>query len=247
MIIKEKFPKTFKSNEQNYTFEQKLESQRIFFERLNVVEISEKSLPEIVRNMEEKKSVILKKEPWCKRGFGSLSKMFGRTLYSIVLTVKPELVIETGVACGISSSYILSALHENKKGKLISIDVESRAGEIVDNKLRRLWKLHIDKSQNVLPTLGFDRKIDMFFHDSDHSYKNMMWEFEWIYPRLSEGGIIISDDISFNNSIFDFAERNNEEVFFIRTSSRRIKAGAIIKGTKTISKKPTLDEVFGGN
>ena len=39
---------------------------------------------------------------------------------------------------------------------------------------------------------------DMFFHDSDHSYKNMKYELEWAIANIRSGGIIIADDTSRN-------------------------------------------------
>lgn len=230
-MLREKFPKTFKSEEQNFSFREKLKSQRELFGFLGVERPHSiyTLVPDVVGEMEKRKREVMKNKPWTKRGFGSISKLFGRRIYSIILTTKPELVVETGVACGVSSSYILSALLENKRGKLISVDVEPKAGEIVDNKLRHLWELHIGKSQEILTILDING-IDVFFHDSDHSYKNMMWEFEWVYPKLKDKGLIIADDISWNNSIFDFARECNEKVFFIRTSTKRFKAGAIVKG-----------------
>lgn len=251
MLIEEKFPKTFKSEEQNYTVEEKLSREEFFFKNLNVQKLYtvHSYIPEIVREMERKKKIIQHKEPWQHRGFYPICKWFGRTLYSIILAVKPELIVETGVSLGVSSSYILSALHENRRGRLISVDVEKQAGEIVDDRLRHLWDLRIGESQKVLSTLEIDG-IDVFFHDSDHSYSNMMWEFRWAYDRLKEGGVIISDDISWNNSIFDFCQEKGEEVLFLQTSRRRIKAGAIIKGLRQVSwlnDKPTLEEVFGEN
>ena len=47
----------------------------------------------------------------------------GLMLYSIVRTFKPDIIIETGVARGASSAFILCALHENKRGHLYSIDL----------------------------------------------------------------------------------------------------------------------------
>lgn len=192
ILVQEKFPKTFKSEEQNYTFEEKLNREKLFFKSLNIQKLYtiHSHIPKIVGEMEKRKTIIQHKEPWWHRGFYPVCKWFGRTLYSVILAVKPELVVETGASLGVSSSYILSALHENKKGQLISVDVEKQAGEIVDDRLRHLWDLKIGKSQDVLPILDID-KIDVFFHDSDHSYSNMMWEFGWAYPKLKKGGIIV--------------------------------------------------------
>jgi hypothetical protein len=44
-------------------------------------------------------------------------------LYSIVRAYKPEIVVETGVAHGVTSAFLLCAMHENRKGHLYSIDL----------------------------------------------------------------------------------------------------------------------------
>ncbi|MDA4120471.1 MAG: hypothetical protein OK436_07790, partial [Thaumarchaeota archaeon] len=44
-------------------------------------------------------------------------------LYLICRTVKPTVVVETGVASGLSSAYILQALEDNASGRLYSIDL----------------------------------------------------------------------------------------------------------------------------
>ena len=45
------------------------------------------------------------------------------SVYFLVQNLKPEVVIETGVSDGMSSFFILTALNENKKGSLYSIDL----------------------------------------------------------------------------------------------------------------------------
>jgi len=44
-------------------------------------------------------------------------------LYLIVRAYKPEIVIETGVAHGASTAFILCSMYENQKGHLYSIDL----------------------------------------------------------------------------------------------------------------------------
>ena len=51
-----------------------------------------------------------------------LGKNVGRLLYFLVKFSRPDVVVETGVANGFSSSYILLALDSLNKGRLISID-----------------------------------------------------------------------------------------------------------------------------
>jgi len=47
--------------------------------------------------------------------------------YAAVRILKPECVVETGIANGVSSAYILLALHRNQRGKLHSIGLPDPA------------------------------------------------------------------------------------------------------------------------
>jgi len=59
---------------------------------------------------------------------GSISYEAGILLYAMVRALKPEVVVETGVANGVSSSFILKALDRNSRGRLYSIDLHYREG-----------------------------------------------------------------------------------------------------------------------
>ena len=149
-------------------------------------------------------------------------------LYCLIRKNEPETIIETGVAHGISSFLFLKAIDCNGKGMLISIDLPNRnpagyqydgitdriylpldkePGWLVPKDLRKTWKLMIGKSSEVLPKLG---NCDLFYHDSEHSYKNMTMEYEWAYQHLSSGGIIGSDDITWNNAWMDFLSNHKD-------------------------------------
>jgi len=52
-----------------------------------------------------------------------LSPLEGPIIYTLIRCLKPRIVIETGVANGASSTFILSALEKNNLGKLYSIDL----------------------------------------------------------------------------------------------------------------------------
>ena len=57
--------------------------------------------------------------------------------YSLIRIAKPRLVVETGVAAGISSTLILSALSKNNYGTLSSFDITNKVGELIPNDLRK--------------------------------------------------------------------------------------------------------------
>ena len=136
-------------------------------------------------------------------------------LYFICRILKPKIVIETGVAYGLSSLYILKALEHNNSGKLYSIDSifrpwqsENMIGSIIPENLKKNWNLVIGSSDKVLQNL-FDSvgEVDIFIHDSLHTYKNMMFEFECALNNI-KNGIILSDDILDNDAFYDFTIKN---------------------------------------
>lgn len=143
-------------------------------------------------------------------------------IYCIIRKHVPQIMVETGVANGFSTSLFLKALSNNGTGKLISIDFPTRSpdgysydnkddrsytpldlepGWLVPDELRYLWELKVGKSVDILPMLD---EVEIFYHDSEHSYNNMMFEYEWAFQHLRKGGILASDDISWNDAWDDF-------------------------------------------
>jgi len=141
-------------------------------------------------------------------------------LYAVVRAVKPGVIVETGVASGLSSAHILRALAANGTGTLHSIDLPNvqqgsvlpagrTSGWIVPDSLRGRWKLHIGDTRELLPgLLGTLGRVDIFLHDSDHSYEAMSFEFEQAFPRLEYGGLLMSDDTHLHTAWDDFCAKH---------------------------------------
>lgn len=143
----------------------------------------------------------------------SIGTMPGMVLYTICRSQKPDIVVETGVASGVSSSYILCAMEQNQQGQLYSIDLpwrkESQSGWIVPDYLRDGWHLIIgDTSDKLEPLLKKVGEIDIFLHDSDHSYQNMIWEFQTAWKYLKKGGLLLSHNIDTNHAFPDFCREH---------------------------------------
>ena len=72
--------------------------------------------------------------------------------------------------------------------------------------LREPWHVHLGRregnSAELLPELG---RIDIFLHDSLHTYEHMLWEFELAYPFLGE--LLFADDALWNSAFEDFARK----------------------------------------
>ncbi|MFH0754160.1 MAG: class I SAM-dependent methyltransferase [Candidatus Omnitrophota bacterium] len=134
------------------------------------------------------------------------------SLYLIVRLTQPVIVVETGVSSGASSAYILCALHDNKKGRLYSIDLPpdnlpagKSSGWVVPQYLRSRWSLHIGDSKELLePSLNTIGKIDCFIHDSLHTYEHMMFEFRTAWQHLIAGGLFLSHDVGANDAFMHF-------------------------------------------
>jgi len=155
----------------------------------------------------------------------------GLLLFAVIRVLKPDIVIETGVASGISTLFILRALERNGKGRLYSIDLPNveqastlpegfEPGWIVPEDLRRRLSLYIGDSRIVLPEL-LKRlgRIDMFLHDSLHTYDHMMYEYAEVWKYLRDGGVIASDDVDANEAFKHFVERAKGQSFDVKVST----------------------------
>src|SRR4030042_5999729 len=145
-------------------------------------------------------------------GYG-IGPALGAILYVICRKQNPDNVIETGVASGVSSSQILCALEANEQGELYSIDLpswqKSPSGWMIPNYLRHRWHLtQGESSENLGPLLMKVNEIDIFLHDSDHSYENMRGEFEIAWIHLKTGGLLLSHNIDYSDAFDDFCREH---------------------------------------
>lgn len=139
-------------------------------------------------------------------------------LYVLVRAFLPNTVIETGVSSGFSSTFILQALEDNGRGFLYSIDAPNvdpsstlpkgfASGWLVPASLRGRWNLILGRSFEALPALLDKVKtVDLFLHDSEHTYENMTFEFRAAWKYLRKGGMLLSHDVFWNNAFSDFCK-----------------------------------------
>jgi predicted O-methyltransferase YrrM len=160
----------------------------------------------------------------------------GRLCYLACRQLRPRVVVETGVAYGVTSAYILQALDDNGFGELHSIDLpplgrdaESYVGYFIPTQLKNRWRLRTGSSRNVLPrVLSEQESIDVFVHDSLHTYRHMKWEFQSALRSLRPGGLLISDDIEVNRAFEETIDRPNIEAWVaIREDEKNAICGAM--------------------
>jgi len=143
------------------------------------------------------------------------SPLEGPIIYTMIRCFKPKIVVETGVANGASSTFILSALEKNNFGKLYSVDLPSKelllkeeVGWLVPKSLRHRWELIIGNSRIILPKLLAELgHVDIFLHDSLHTLEHILFELKESYNYIPKGGFIIVDDIN-----VDWIRKVNQEI-----------------------------------
>ena len=119
-------------------------------------------------------------------------------LYSLVVSKKPNFVVETGVANGISTNAIMKAFGNSQKpGTLHSFDVLPETCDAYNGSGK--WHFHLLNEGNehtqLISTLQSLPKPDVWLHDSNHGYRWQKFEYLLAIKSLNKGGILISDDI----------------------------------------------------
>lgn len=138
---------------------------------------------------------------------GTSSDFTCEALYVLVRAARPQVVAETGVLYGASSGHILAALTANGAGRLYSIDLGVKPDEpphdfLVRSEFLARWEYIVGDVKEELPRL-LTRigGIDMFHHDSLHTFEHMTWEYETAAPHLRPGGILASHDVFVSDSL----------------------------------------------
>lgn len=116
-------------------------------------------------------------------------------LRTLVTTIKPNLVVETGSFLGVSTLWIAEGLKQNGFGKVISCEFDSvvfaKARERIGSSGLAKWvELRNESSLEML----VDGAIDLFFSDSDMPIREQ--EVTRFLPQINPQGIILMHDAS---------------------------------------------------
>jgi len=138
---------------------------------------------------------------------------FVRAIWCLIRHLRPSNVIETGVAHGVTSRFILEALERNGAGHLWSIDLppnavlEKQVGIAVAGRFPDRWTYIKGSSRRRLPALLSKlRQIDLFVHDSLHSERTVRFELDRAWAILRPGGALVIDDIDTNWGFRSFTQ-----------------------------------------
>jgi cephalosporin hydroxylase len=142
-----------------------------------------------------------------------------RAVWCIVLHTRPDVVVETGVAHGVTSRIVLEAMNLNNHGHLWSIDlpypldysIHGQTGVAVTDACRPRWSYLEGSSRQRLPRLVSEvGHVDVFIHDSLHTAKNVTFEMKQAASAMAPAGIMVVDDIKTHGAFAAFGRRHPE-------------------------------------
>ncbi len=116
-------------------------------------------------------------------------------LYTLVTTIKPALVVETGSFLGVSTLWIAKALKANGFGRIISCEFDpvvfAKAQEKIASSGLADW---IELRNESSLEMRIEGTIDLFFSDSDMPIREA--EVKRFLPQIRPTGIILMHDAS---------------------------------------------------
>jgi predicted O-methyltransferase YrrM len=121
-------------------------------------------------------------------------------LFSLILSMRPKIVLEIGAHIGSATIIIGSALKANNFGTLFSLEPQSHYFNLL---IQFIEKAEVNKFVKPLkifstdPSLGdfLGEKADIIFLDANHSYSSAYKDIELSDSLLTKNGLLILDDV----------------------------------------------------
>ena len=154
------------------------------------------------------------------REYADLRVDFGRRLgwYAFARTLKPKIIVETGVDKGIGSVLLCSALLKNKEegfaGLFFGTDINPEAGYLLNGIYSEVGKILYGDSIKTLSQ--FNEKIDLFINDSDHSADYEYQEYLTIKDKISENAVLLGDNSHISDKLAVFSNETKRNFLFFR-------------------------------
>jgi hypothetical protein len=149
-----------------------------------------------------------------RRGVADREVRYGRRVgwYALVRILRPELIVETGTDKGLGSCVLAAALLANGSGRLQTIDINPDSGYLITGDYADVTERAMDDSLLVLTR--DQRPVDLFLHDSWHSFAHETSELEAVAPRLTTRAVVLSDNAHATDALMHWAERDGRRFSF---------------------------------
>jgi len=116
-------------------------------------------------------------------------------LQSLVMTIKPDLIVETGTFIGHSSISMAKGLKANGFGRLITVEFDPAVCEKADQNIRAAGLDNWIEARCLSSLeLTVDGEIDLLYSDSDLTIREA--EVRRFLPQIRRGGLVVIHDAS---------------------------------------------------
>jgi len=133
--------------------------------------------------------------------------------YALVRATEPDHVVETGTHLGLGSCVIAAALLRNGHGRLTTMDIDPESGYLIGEPWAAVIDRRIGSSVDALKAV---QDVDIFLHDSLHTYDYESKELTAVEPNLRPDAIVLSDNAHDSAALSDWAERSGRHYLFFK-------------------------------
>ena len=147
-------------------------------------------------------------------GWDDADPAFASAVWCLAAHTGARVIVETGVARGVTSRLLLEICERRGEGHLWSIDqppldksLHREIGSAIPERLRPRWTYVRGTSRKQLSrVLRHTGTVDLFVHDSLHTTRNVAFELDRVWPTLATAGTAIVDDVHSNDGFLRFVE-----------------------------------------
>jgi hypothetical protein len=170
-------------------------------------------------------------------GWDDADPAFARAVWCLARHLRPRKVVETGVARGVTTRFLLEALERNGSGRLWSIDLpplierklRNQTAAAVPERARGRWEYLEGSSRRRLPRLLAELgELELFVHDSIHTERNLRFELDRAIAVMGVRGALVSDDVHMNAGFRAYA---GPGTLVCRSDDRAGLFGIVLRGT----------------
>jgi predicted O-methyltransferase YrrM len=130
----------------------------------------------------------------------SVPPTLGRLLMRLVHELAPSSSLELGTGFGISGAYLAAGLELAGRGRLVSIDVDSRPAAVASAGFSALGlsraEVRCGDAEVAEAVLAELEPLGFAFVDSDHRGAAISEAFATMRPHLADGAVVVFDDIA---------------------------------------------------
>lgn len=141
---------------------------------------------------------------------------FGRRAgwYALTRALQPEHIVETGTDKGLGACTFAAALLRNGHGRLTTMDINPDSGYLIGGQYAEVTDHVLGNSVDLLKS--DPAPVDLFIHDSWHTFEHESAEFEAVAPRLSADAVVLSDNAHDSDALSRWAEGTGRSFLYFR-------------------------------